>query len=143
VPRTEPIRKLQQAMKEASLVALLLEPGTAMLSLTGVRWGRSERLFAALIPQSGDPAWVLPAFEETRARELLPAGAPIRLWQEDENPFAKIAALLTERGPAPGRLGVEAGVRFFVVDGIRRQLPKWEYVSAGQVLRAADVPDNG
>ena len=130
-------------MKEAGLAALLLEPGPAMVYLTGVRWGRSERLFAALIPQSGDAAWVLPAFEETRAREVLPAGAAIRLWQEDENPFAKIANLLTERGRVAGRLGVEAGVRFFVFDGIRRQMPKWEYVSAAGVLRAAGAPDNG
>jgi len=130
-------------MKEAGLAALLLEPGPTMVYLTGVRWGRSERLFAALIPQSGDPAWVLPAFEESRARELLSVGSALRLWQEDENPFTKIADLLRERGIASGRLGVEASVRFFVFDGIRRQMPKWEYVSAAGVLRAAGAPDNG
>jgi Xaa-Pro dipeptidase len=144
VPQTnERIRKLQQAMKEASLTALLLEPGPAMLYLTGVRWGRSERLFAALVPQSGEPAWVLPAFEETRARELIPSSAAIRVWQEDESPFVKVADLLAVRGRASGRLGVEASVRFFVFDGIRRQLPKWECVSAAQVLSAAGAPDKG
>lgn len=128
-------------MKADDLTALLLEPGPVMLYLTGIRWGRSERLFAALIPQSGDPAWVLPAFEETRARELLPAGARIRVWQEDENPFAKIADLLGASGAA-GRLGVEATVRFFVFDGVRRQMLHWEYASATHSLRAAGAPDN-
>jgi Xaa-Pro dipeptidase len=141
--QTEHIPKLQRAMKEAGLTALLLEPGPAMLYLTGVRWGRSERLFVALIPQSSDPAWVLPAFEESRARELLPSGAAIRVWQEDESPFTKIADLLAGRGRASGRLGVEASVRFFAIDGIRRELPKWEYVSAVQVLSAAGKPDGG
>ena len=139
----ERIGKLQQAMKADGFSAVLLEPGPAMLYLTGVRWGRSERLFAALIPQSGDPAWVLPAFEETRARELLAAGARIRVWQEDEDPFAKIADLLAELGHASGRLGVEASVRFFVFDGVRRQMPRWEYASAAQALTAAGAPDNG
>ena len=128
-------------MKADGLTALLLEPGPALLYLTGVRWGRNERLFAALIPQSGDPAWVLPAFEEARARELLPAGARIRVWHEDENPFAKIADLLGPSGAA-GRLGVEATVRFFVFDGARRQMPRWEYVSATHSLTAAGAPDN-
>jgi Xaa-Pro aminopeptidase len=143
VPQSsERIVKLQAALKAEGLTALLLEPGPAMLYLTGVRWGRSERLFAALIPQSGEPAWVLPAFEETRARELLPAGARIRVWQEDENPFAKIVDIL---GPdrAAGRLGVEATVRFFVFDGIRRQMPGWQYVSAAEALKATGLPDKG
>src|SRR6516162_1119333 len=78
---TDRIVKLQAALKAEGLTALLLEPGPAMLYLTGVRWGRSERLFAAVIPQTGEPAWVLPAFEETRARELVPSGARIRTWQ--------------------------------------------------------------
>ena len=136
------IGKLQTALKADGLTALLLEPGPAMLYFTGVRWGRSERLFAALIPQSGDPAWVLPAFEETRARELLPAGGRIQVWQEDENPFEKIAVIL-QQGGTSGRLGVEGTVRFFVFDGVRRQMPRWEYVTAAQALTAAGAPDNG
>jgi Xaa-Pro dipeptidase len=137
---TDRIAKLQASLKAEGLTALLLEPGPAMLYLIGVRWGRSERLFAALIPQNGDLAWVLPAFEETRARELLPPGARIRVWQEDENPFAKIAGILEQEG-ASGRLGVEATVRFFIFDGVRRQMPRWEYLSAAQALAAAGVPD--
>lgn len=136
------IVKLQAALKTEGLDALLLEPGPAMLYLTGVRWGRSERVFAALIPQSGEPAWVLPAFEEARARELLPAGARIWIWQEDENPFAKIADIL-QKERTHGRLAVEASVRFFVVDGIRRRMSGWEYISAVQALKAVGEPDDG
>jgi Xaa-Pro dipeptidase len=38
--------KLQEAMKEFGLRAVVLEPGAAMMYLTGVRWGRSERASA-------------------------------------------------------------------------------------------------
>jgi Xaa-Pro dipeptidase len=127
------IGDLQRAMKELGVAAMLLEPGPAMLTLTGVRWGRSERTFALVVTRSGKPAFVLPAFEEARAREVIPAGAEIHLWQEDENPFAKIAEVLAARGISSGRIGLEETVRFFVFDGLRRKLPKLKYVDAGLV----------
>lgn len=125
----KPIRKIQQALKELGLMAVIIEPGAAMVSITGVRWGRSERTFALIIPQKGEPAYVLPAFEEKRARELIPAGTDIRLWQEDQNPFAAIVQVLRDRGVSAGRIGLEDTVRFFVFDGIRSQAPEFEYVS--------------
>src|SRR5260370_37255312 len=69
------ITKLQEAMREFGLQAVVLEPGPAMQYLTGVRWGRSERTFAVVLTQKGDPAYVLPGFEEMRARELIHVGA--------------------------------------------------------------------
>jgi Xaa-Pro dipeptidase len=74
MPQTTPnyaerIAKLQAAMKEFGFQAIVLEPGPAMLYLTGVRWGKSERTFAVVLPVKGDPVWVLPGFEEMRARE--------------------------------------------------------------------------
>ena len=65
------IAKAQQAMKEFGLGAIVVESGPAMQYLTGVRWGRSERTFAVVIPAKGEPVYVLPGFEEMRARELI------------------------------------------------------------------------
>src|ERR1017187_5050185 len=78
----ERIAKLQDAMKEYGLGAVVLEPGPAMVYLTGVRWGKSERTFAVVLPAKGEPVWVLPGFEEMRARELIHAGGDIRVWQD-------------------------------------------------------------
>jgi Xaa-Pro aminopeptidase len=133
------IGKVQEAMKEFGLRAVVLEPGAAMMYLTGVRWGRSERTFAVVITQTGDPSYVLPGFEEMRARELIKAGNDVRVWQEDESPYQRIAEVLRERGVALGRVGMEESVRFFVFDGVRKQAPKLEYVSAQQALKAAGV----
>ena len=136
------IEKLQDAMQEFGLQAVILEPGPAMLYLTGVRWGRSERTFAVVFTQTGDPAWVLPGFEEMRARELIKVGEDIRVWQEDESPYQRIAGILKDRGVALGRVGMEESVRFFVFDGVRqasRQAPKLEYVSAQPALKTAGV----
>src|SRR6516162_7742639 len=94
------IAKAQAGMKEFGLRAIILEPGPAMIYLTGVRWGRSERTFAVVLTQTGDPAYVLPGFEEMRARELIKVGQDIRVWQEDESPYQRIAGILKDRGVA-------------------------------------------
>src|SRR5438046_8653969 len=104
------IAKVQEAMKEFGLRAIVLESGPAMQYITGVRWGRSERTFAVVITQTGDPAYVLPGFEEMRARELITVGSDIRVWQEDESPFAAVAKVMQDRGVALGRAGVEESV---------------------------------
>jgi Xaa-Pro dipeptidase len=133
------VAKLQEAMKEFGIQAIVLESGPAMMYLTGVRWGRSERTFAAVLMQKGDPAWVLPGFEEMRARELIQAGQDIRVWQEDESPYQRIAEIMKDRGIAAGRVGMEESVRFFVFDGVRKQAAKLDYVTAQPALKAAGV----
>jgi Xaa-Pro dipeptidase len=131
------IAKVQDAMKEFGLAAMVLEPGPAMLYLTGVRWGRSERTFAVVLPQKGDLAFVLPGFEEMRARELIRTGTDIRVWQEDESPYQRIVEILKDRGVTTGRVGMDESARFFVFDGIRKLAPKLDYVTAQPALKSA------
>ena len=133
------LEKVQEEMKEFGLQAIILEPGPAMTYLTGVHWGKSERTFAVVIPVKGAVGWVLPGFEEMRARELIHAGDDIRVWQEDESPYARITEILKDRGVVSGRVGMDDGMRFFVFDGVRRLAPKLDYSSATQALKAAGV----
>jgi Xaa-Pro dipeptidase len=144
MPQTTPnyaerIAKLQAAMKEFGFQAIVLEPGPAMLYLTGVRWGKSERTFAVVLPVKGDPVWVLPGFEEMRARELIKTGDEIHVWQEDESPYRLIVAGLRSRGVVSGRVGIDDAARFFVFDGIRKLAPKLEYSGVQQVLKTGGV----
>jgi Xaa-Pro dipeptidase len=129
------IARLQAAMKELGFQAVVLEPGAAMLYFTGVRWGKSERTFAVVLPVKGEPVWVLPGFEEGRARELIHVGDDIRVWQEDESPYQRIVDALRDRGAASGRIAIDDAARFFVFDGIRKLAPKLEYEGAAAVLR--------
>ncbi len=146
MPQTTPeayaerVAQLQKAMKEFGLEAVVLEPGPAMMYLTGVRWGKSERTFAVVLPAKGAPVWVLPGFEEMRSRELIRKGDEIRVWQEDESPYALIAQALKDRGVSSGRVGIDDAARFFVFDGVRKMAPKLDYSSAGAALKAAGVP---
>src|ERR1044071_1062445 len=124
------IAKAQKLMTEQKIDAIYLEPGSSMLYYTGMRWGTSERMFALVIPQRGELAWVCPKFEEERARELIKFGNDIRTWEEDENPYRRVVEIFRDRGIRTGRIGIEERVRFFLYDGIRLEAPKLEFVSA-------------
>src|SRR5947208_5443380 len=92
-------------MRENNIDAICLAGGTSLDYFTNVRWGNSERLLALVIPQKGDPFWIVPAFEEDRAREQISSGplasdAHVLAWEEDESPYAKAAFGLRERGIA-------------------------------------------
>ena len=131
--RARRVERARQLMAEAGIGAVLMEPGTNLTYYTGVRWGQSERPFVAVLPARGELAFVSPGFEEARARELTPAGAEVRVWQEDESPYAVIAGILRDRGLATGTVGVEAETRFFISDGVRREAPAATYLNADPV----------
>ena len=127
------IAKAQRLMREQKIDAIYLESGSSMFYYTGVRWGASERMFAVVIPQRGDLAWVCPKFEEERARELIKFGTDIRTWEEDESPYRRVAQIFRDRGIRTGRIGIEERVRFFLFDGIRQAAPRLEYIDATPV----------
>ena len=127
------MEKARRLMVENDIDAVFFEPGSSLFYYTGVRWGLSERMFAMVLPAQGEPAYVCPAFEEERARELIRFGDDIRTWEEDESPSALVAEILRDRGIRSGKVGFEERVRFFVFDGIRKQAPALDYVSADPV----------
>src|SRR5947207_1652391 len=125
------IVKAQRLMAEQKIDAIYIESGTSMYYFTGMRWGQSERMFALVIPQRGELAWVCPKFEEERARELIKMGTnDIRTWEEHESPYLRVAQIFKDRGMRSGRIGIEERVRFFLYDCIRQAAPQLEYVSA-------------
>src|SRR5262245_3477265 len=93
--RMEKARRLMMANK---IGALIFEPGTSMRYFTGMGWGLSERPFVAVLPATGELAFVCPAFEEARARERIKFTNDVRVWQEDESPYRVIAGILRDRG---------------------------------------------
>lgn len=129
------IAKAQRLMKAEGLSALVIEPGASLVYFTGVRWGRSERVTAAVIPVEGELLIVTPHFEEPSVRESLAVPGEIRVWQEDEDPAAVIARWLGERRLERGAIGVEETVRFFVSDGLAQTLPHARVRSGAAVVR--------
>lgn len=127
------VEKAKRLMRENRISAIYLEPGASMFYFTGLRWGLSERMLAAVIPARGEIAWVCPKFEEERARELIKIGEDVRTWEEDESPYRRVAEIFRDRGLRIGRIGMEERVRFFCFDGIRKAAPAFQYVSADPI----------
>jgi Xaa-Pro dipeptidase len=128
------IDKARALMGKHGIGALLIEPGASLVYFTGVRWWRSERLTAAVLPREGDIAIVTPHFEEPSVRESLKVPAEVRVWNENEDPLATVAGILRDRR-VTASVGIEETVRFFAVDGLRRAMPRVDIRNAAPVVR--------
>lgn len=136
--RRERQERARQLMAENSLDAIVLMAGTSLAYFSGIRWWGGERLFALVLPAKGNAFYVCPAFEEGRAREQI-ANAPdgehadLRLWQEDDSPYERVAQGLKDRGMGTGKVGIEETIRFVFSDGIAKAAPQATFGSATPV----------
>jgi Xaa-Pro dipeptidase len=134
------IAKLQALMQQQKIAALLVEAGSTLQYFTGIRWWRSERTTAALIPAKGEVVVVTPFFEEPSIRETLKIAAEVRPWKEDQSPFELIAGAVRDRRAAEGPLAVEATLRFFITDHLTRALGTGTtLVSGDELVRACRI----
>jgi Xaa-Pro dipeptidase len=129
------LEKARQLMRRHGLGSILIEPGASLDYFTGVKWWRSERLTAALIPVEGDPIVFTPFFEEPSVRESLSIPAEVRTWVEHEDPLKLVAGAIRDRKVAGRPVGIEETVRFFAVDGLRKAMPRIEIRSGAPVVR--------
>ena len=133
--RARRLSRAQALMRANGIGAVLIEPGSSLVYFTGIRWGRSERLTAAILPVEGEPCIVTPFFEEPSIRETLAIPAEVRVWQEDQDPLAIVAGFLTDRKLAARPIGIEETLRYFAVDALGRAMPGARLVSANPVVR--------
>jgi Xaa-Pro dipeptidase len=136
--RAQRWERARQLMAENALDAILLMEGTSLKYFTGIRWWGGERTFALVLPQKGSPFYVCPAFEEGRAREQIsnaPEGTEpdVRIWNEDQSPYERIAQGLRDRSIATGKIGIEETVRFVFADAITKAASQATITSATPV----------
>jgi len=138
------VEKARRLMAEQKIDALMLTGGTSLVYFSGIRWGLSERLFSLVIPRTGEPFVVCPAFEEDRAREQFATSpftgtADVRTWEEHESPYERVAQGLKDRGIASGRVGIEETVRHVFVDGLALAAPALRLVSGTPVTAGCRI----
>ncbi len=129
--RQHRVARARELMLQQKIAALCLTGGTSLFYFTGIRSGNSERLFAYILPASGSPYIVCPAFEEARMTEQLsqlPEGAQTKIytWNEDEDPYA----LLTKHLLHPGPLALDERLPFVYADRLAQADPSRKMVSA-------------
>jgi Xaa-Pro dipeptidase len=127
------IDKAQRLLIENKMQAMIIDCGTSLRYFTGISWWPSERTMVAIIPASGAVKYICPGFEEDRLRELITIGKDVYAWQEDESPYKLIGTVLKDAGISSGTIGIEERVRYFIADGIRKEAPHLNYISADPV----------
>lgn len=127
------IERAQKLMVDNKLSALYLDAGTSMEYFTGIKWGQSERMLAAIIPAKGDIKYISPGFEAERVKELMTIDGEIREWQEHESPYTVVAGAFKDMGIRTGTVAMEERVRFFLFDGIRKEASHLNYASGDPV----------
>ena len=135
------LAKAQRLMAKQGMQAIFIGAGTTLKYFVDLNWWGSERTAGVLLTRSGDPIYITPEFERSRAMEQVRFGSEIRTWQENESPFELIARTLRDRGIATGTLGIEEQVPFFMADGIGKAcrdgvLPE-EHTGLGGAYRVA------
>src|SRR5271169_4230416 len=136
--RRQRLERARQLMQQNKLDAIFLFGGTSLVYFIGIDWWNSERLLALVLPQKGRAFFVCPAFEEDRAREQLAKGplagdADVLTWQEDENPYERVAQGLRARGIVAGTLGIEERVTYVFTSEVAKAAPQLTLSSATPV----------
>ena len=132
------IARARELMAENHLDAVVITPGTSLVYFSDIHWWPSERFFAMVLPAKGDPFYVSPAFEEGRAREQVSRGplgdsADVRIWQEDESPYARLAEGLKDHGISTGRIGCEETMYYVFSSNLAKAAPAAHFDSATPV----------
>lgn len=128
------LRKAQRLMADHGMDAIFMGGGTSLEYFTGIRWWVSERTTGMLLPRSGDPVFITPAFERERTLEQISVGKKdVRTWQENEDPYKLIAGILAEWHASTGTLGIEEQLRSAKQFGIAQAAPHVTLVSATPV----------
>src|SRR5271166_4145607 len=141
------VERAREVMAKNKLQAIAITTGSSLSYYSAVRWWTSERLFAMVLPVKGNAFFVCPAFEQGRAQEQLALGpfgsdADIRIWQEDEDPYQRVAQGLRDLGLTSGVLGIEEKTPFVFSDGIASHVPSMQIASATPVTAGCRMIKN-
>jgi Xaa-Pro dipeptidase len=130
--RDERIENARRLMRDNNIDAMLIEGGTSLVYFTGIQWWRSERLFAMILTQKGEPFYISPKFEEGRAQEQT-GNAKIYTWQEDESPYAILLDALKQNNLSASNFAIEESTRFFIAESLHNAAPQLHIVNANAV----------
>lgn len=135
IGKAERLRRLEKAQRLMATIgadALIVGAGPSLRYFTGVAWGASDRLVAAVIPAGRDPVMICPAFESGSLEASLAIDASIHPWEEDESPFRLVARLVATWGASV--LAFDPALSFQVFNGLRKESASCSIVDAAPVI---------
>jgi Xaa-Pro dipeptidase len=118
ITRAERLARLDRlrALAEArGADAVLVNAGPSLHYFAGVSWRATERLVALLVPVTGEPRMICPAFERGSLEAELAVPADLLLWEEDADPVRLVADAL----PSGATLAVDPLLPFHYGETLR------------------------
>lgn len=100
------IAHLSELMRNSAVDAVVVFHPSNMLAFTGTPHASSDRLVCGVVSREGQAAVVCPAFERPTVSGAEP-NASIRLWREDQDPYAACADALRRMGISGGVIGLD------------------------------------
>lgn len=117
-------QRMGEELQRNGFESMLVGPCATMEYLTGVKWGRSERLFALIVLADGTHFWLCPAFEAEKAKLKTDGkgkpGGDIITWDEHEYASAPLYAELQRRRAT--RVCIEPSFAYTFVDGLAQEM---------------------
>ncbi len=132
ITRDERMARIAKAQGRMTTDAMIVGAGASLRYFAGVGWNATERMVAMLLPKSGPPMMICPRFEEGSLVASLGIEAPLKLWEEHENPAAKVAEALAEWGATS--LAIDPALAFAMFDALRLTAPDVAMPNAAPVI---------
>lgn len=127
--------RARQLTRDAGGTVLFATSGATNFSyLVGANYGRSERLIALLLPVDGEPVLIAPSFEVERVRRGSRISAPVRGWEEQEDPFALSRDALRAIASTAPVLLVEPKTDYWAAMALSRAVPGAKLIDGSAVF---------
>ena len=115
------LEKLCEMMRASSVDAVYLDATTSLRYFTGMQCYASERLHGAIVSSSGELLYVCPTFEEQKTRAGMVVEGDFVLWDEHQDPTAKVAETALKLTPESHcTLAIDPQTPFFTADRLQR-----------------------
>jgi Xaa-Pro dipeptidase len=115
------LAKLREMMRATSVDAVYLDATTSLRYFTGMQCYASERLHGAIVSGNDELLYVCPAFEEQKTRAGMLVEGDFVLWEEHEDPTAKVAeAALKLARQNHCTLAIDPQTPFFTASRLQR-----------------------
>ena len=129
-PRLE---RCQRIMSERSIDVVFLAPGPNMYYLSGFLEEPSERLLALIIPQSGDPLFIVPELYKEHVRSFSWIENLVS-WKDSEDPKALLSSTLKRTLKRGQTIAVDSRMWSLFLIMLLSAAPDAKYEDAGSVM---------
>jgi len=124
-------KKLAQAIKEAGLAGMVLNPGPSLTYFTGLHFHLSERPVVGLFTPDTSPVLVLPELEAAKVENLGYELLPFTYPEEPEKWAGVFKAGAEGAGLGKGNVGVEdRRLRFLELELLKQAMPQANFLNA-------------